>query len=126
MIAKEIARKVATILFPQLWENNRFEAIAKAVEYLHEAASGMDTNSHNSAQEATTAVPICGAVRALREHMLKHKMHVNVVARSIGVSTYTVRTWLEGKYKPNEENSGKITNFLESLQATPELLTPEP
>lgn len=129
MIAKETARKVAQILFPQLWQSSPVEAIAKAIEYLHEAAGGLDTNSqHGSgiAPESEGAVQLAPVVKALTEHMRKHKMHVNVVARSLQVSTYTVRTWLEGKYRPNEENSAKITRFLESLAATPEILTQEP
>lgn len=125
MIAKETARKVAQILFPQLWQTSPLEAIAQAIEYLHEAAGGLDSNSQHGAGDVQNG-EISNAVRALAEHMHKHKMHVNVVARSLGVSTYTVRTWLEGKYNPNEENSAKISRFLESLRSTPEILTPEP
>jgi DNA-binding transcriptional regulator YiaG len=125
MIAKETARKVAQILFPQLWQTSPVEAIAMAIEYLHEAAGGLDSNSQHGAGEANVG-PVSTVVKALAEHIQKHKMHVNVVSRSLGVSTYTVRTWLEGKYKPNEENSAKITRFLQSLQSTPEIFTPEP
>lgn len=125
MIAKETARKVAQILFPQLWQTSPVEAIAKAVEYLYDAAGGLDSNSQHGTNEVQTG-QVSTAVKALAEHMQKHKMHVNVVARSLQVSAYTVRTWLEGKYNPNEENSAKITKFVETLRSTPEILTPEP
>lgn len=125
MISKETARHVAQILFPELWQTSPIEAIAKAIEFLHEAAGGVDSNSQEAARPAELQLS-SSAVKALADHMHKHRMHVNVVAKAVGVSTYTVRTWLEGKYKPNDENSAKITKFLESIQATPELLKPEP
>lgn len=124
MISKETARHVAQILFPELFQTSPIEAVAKAIEFLHEAAGGVDSN--NQAPLTLAEVQLSSsAVKALADHMHKHRMHVNVVAKAVGVSTYTVRTWLEGKYRPNEENSAKITKFLESIQATPELLKPE-
>ena len=102
MITKEQARRIAQVMFPDLWQKNRFEEIAKAIEFLHDAA-GESSNSQGE-EPAEEVTPIGGVVKALREAMKRQKLHVNMVARTIGVSTYTVRTWLEGKYKPNEDN----------------------
>jgi DNA-binding transcriptional regulator YiaG len=110
-------------MFPELWVANPVEAVAKAVEFLYEAAaaetSELNFNESNSQHAQSTVV------RTLADHIHRHKLHINVVARTIGVSQYTVRTWLEGKYSPNEANTAKISEFIENLQATPELLKPE-
>jgi DNA-binding transcriptional regulator YiaG len=110
-------------MFPELWVANPVEAVAKAVEFLYEAAEvpgELNFNEPANSQHAQSTV-----VRTLADHIRRHKLHINVVARTIGVSQYTVRTWLEGKYSPNEANSAKISEFIENLQATPELLKPE-
>lgn len=123
-LSKDAARRTAQILYPQLWASNREEAIAKTIEFVHEAATDTDDNTSSPhALDAPNNVKTSAAVDALRLHMRRAHMHVNVTARAIGVSAYTVRTWLEGKYQPNEQNAKKITNFLEQLQATPEILT---
>lgn len=124
MISKESARKVAQILFPQLWQSSPVEAIANAVEFLHDAAGGLDSNSqHDSHREIP---PVSDVVKQLADQIYHRKMQVNRVAKSIGVSSYTVRTWLEGKYQPNETNVSKIRAFLDQMNATPEILVPEP
>lgn len=122
MVTKEQARRTAQILYPQIFASDPVEAVAMAIEFLHEAATeGSETTAvvhlNNSPAGKNSAV-----VESLRSHMKKAHLHVNVTARAIGVSAYTVRTWLEGKYEPNEANSKKITAFLEQLQSTPEIL----
>jgi predicted transcriptional regulator YheO len=121
MISKESARKVAQILFPQLWQSSPVEAIAKAVEFLHDAAGGLDSNSQHDHETA----PVSDVVKQLADQIYHRKMQVNRVAKSIGVSSYTVRTWLEGKYQPNESNTAKIRSFLQEINSTPEILQPE-
>jgi DNA-binding transcriptional regulator YiaG len=122
MMTKEQARRTAQILYPQVFASNPLEAVAKAIEFLHEAAGEPAPSAHlnDSGSDAKTSA----VVEALRAHMKRAHLHVNVTARAIGVSAYTVRTWLEGKYAPNEANTKKIANFLEQLDATPEILTP--
>jgi predicted transcriptional regulator YheO len=122
MISKESARKVAQILFPQLWQSSPVEAIAKAVEFLHDAAGGLDSNSQHDHETAA----VSDVVKQLADQIYHRKMQVNRVAKSIGVSSYTVRTWLEGKYQPNEANAAKIRAFLQEVNSTPEILVPEP
>lgn len=124
MISKDSARKVAQILFPQLWQTSPVEAIAKGIEFLHEAAGGLDSNSQND--HLQEVAPVSEYVKQLADQIYHRKLQVNRVAKSIGVSAYTVRTWLEGKYQPNEANSAKIRSFLETMDATPEILQPEP
>src|SRR5215475_1142538 len=124
MIGKDQARRTAQILYPELWQHDSVDAVAKAIEFLYEAASAGAEPTNNS--QANESAKIGGVVRNLQEHMSRHRMHVNVVARAIGVSSYTVRTWLEGKYKPNEDNVQKIKHFLEQLESTPQILAPEP
>jgi DNA-binding transcriptional regulator YiaG len=119
-VTKEQCRRVAQLMFPELWVANPVEAIAKAVEFLYEAAETSELTAPTNSQHAQSSV-----VRTLADHIHRHKLHINVVARAIGVSQYTVRTWLEGKYSPNENNTAKISAFIENLQATPELLKPE-
>jgi DNA-binding transcriptional regulator YiaG len=111
-------------MFPELWVANPVEAVAKAVEFLYEAAEAT-SDELNFTETQNSQHAQSGVVRTLADHIRRHKLHINVVARTIGVSQYTVRTWLEGKYSPNEVNSAKITDFIENLQATPELLKPE-
>lgn len=123
MISKDSARKVAMILFPQVWQTSPVEAIAKTIEFLHEAAGGLDSNSRNDHAQELSAVS--EVVKQLADQIYHRKMQVNRVAKSIGVSAYTVRTWLEGKYQPNESNTAKIRSFLETMDTTPEILQPE-
>jgi predicted transcriptional regulator YheO len=125
MISKESARRVAQILYPQLWQSSPVEAIAKAVEFLHDAAGGLDSNSQNDSHRET-AVGVSDVVKQLADQIYARKMQINRVAKSLGVSSYTIRTWLENKYQPNETNMAKIRSFLQDINATPEILTPEP
>lgn len=122
-MTKEQARRTAQILFPQVFLANPLEAVAKAVEFLHEAASE-SSSTHPNDVGLHIEAKNSAVVEALRSHMKRAHLHVNVTARAIGVSAYTVRTWLDGKYEPNESNAKKITDFLEQLQATPEILMP--
>jgi predicted transcriptional regulator YheO len=124
MISKESARRVAQILFPQLWQSSPVEAIAKAVEFLHDAAGGLDSNSQNDSHRETAAVS--DIVKQLADQIYSRKMQINRVAKALGVSSYTVRTWLENKYQPNETNMAKIRSFLENINSTPEILVPDP
>jgi len=118
-VTKDQARRTAQLLYPQLWLSNRVEALVKAIEFLHEAdgsnSNDQDPINHaavNTIKRPATGQP-AGIVKQLAEHMKKKTIHVNVVARAVGVSPYTVRTWLEGKYKPNDENSQRIASFIE-------------
>jgi DNA-binding transcriptional regulator YiaG len=126
-LSKDQARRTAQILYPQLWVSNPEEAIAKTIEFVHQAA--FDPEPGNASPHALNNVAAdsktSAIIDSLRAHMKRAHMHVNVTARAIGVSAYTVRTWLEGKYQPNDANAKKISEFLEQLQATPELLKPE-
>ena len=122
MMTKDQARRTAQILYPHVFVTDPIEAVAKAVEFLHEAAESPG-NTHLNDVVPVTAAKTSAIVDALRSHMKKAHLHVNVTARAIGVSAYTVRTWLEGKYDPNETNTKKIRDFLEQLEATPEILT---
>lgn len=128
-LSKERARRTAQILYGELWAVDREEAIAKAIEYVHDAAFEQADLPNASPQTLNHSAPPNGktsaVVEALRVHMKKGHLHVNVCARAIGVSNYTVRTWLEGRYAPNEANSKKISDFLQKFESTPELLTPE-
>jgi len=111
-VSKDQVRKVAQMVYPQLWQSNPVEAVAKAVEFIYDAAS---PNLSNQAPETSeNSTQINATVRNLRDAMKRQKMHVNVVSRILGVSSYTVRTWLEGKYKPNDENLRKIAAFIEN------------
>lgn len=116
-VTKDQARRAAQILYPSLWLTNRVEAVAKAIEFLHEAAG--DNDSNEDQPEAIEApgnhvrvgrpAPI---IKELALYMKRHGIHVNVVARAVQVSPYTVRTWMDAKYRPNEENSKKIADFI--------------
>jgi hypothetical protein len=113
-VTTEQCQRVARVLYPELWETNRIEAVAKTIEFLHETASEVsDGNSEpvSSNAQAGRRAPL---IKSLAEHMQRRGIHVNVVARAIGVSPYTVRTWLEGKYTPNEQNSRKLEDFIET------------
>lgn len=121
-LTKEQARRTAQILYPDLWSSNPVEAIAKAIEFVHEAAFEVATPNNDSPHALDNAPKTAPIIDALRQHMKRAHVHVNVTARAIGVSAYTVRTWLEGKYAPNETNAKKIAEFLEGLNATPEIL----
>lgn len=128
-LSKERARRTAQILYAELWASDREEAIAMAIEYVHEAAFEKADPTNDSPHALNHSAPPNGktsaAVEALRAHMKRGHLHVNVCARAIGVSNYTVRTWLEGRYAPNEANTKKISDFLQKFESTPELLTPE-
>jgi DNA-binding transcriptional regulator YiaG len=106
-VTVEQCSRVAWLLYPELWETDRIEAVAKTIEFLHEAANEVSDGNSSNAQAGRSAV-----IKTLAEHMQRHGIHVNVVARELGVSPYTVRTWLEGKYKPNEQNSRKLEDFI--------------
>jgi hypothetical protein len=103
-ITKQQCRRVAQLLYPELWQTDPLQAVAKAIEFLHEAAES-PTDQLQPPQPAAI-------IKVLAEHMKRNQVGINMVARGLGVSPYTVRTWLEGKYKPNEENSIKLENFI--------------
>jgi hypothetical protein len=111
-LSKEQARRVAQLLYPQLWTSNRVEAVAKAIDFIADAAQGGTNDVHPSGQNSTKPTSV---VARLADQMRQHKLHVNVVSQAIGVSAYTVRTWIEGKYQPNEDNAQKIADFLKGL-----------
>lgn len=125
-ISKQQASRTAQILFPEVWKENPFEAVARAVEFMHEAVrEAPSLNNNDSPHAAEAPQKSSPIIETLRQHMKKGHLHVNVCARAIGVSNYTVRTWLEGRYAPNEANTKKISAFLEKFESTPELLTPD-
>lgn len=124
-LSKDVARRSAQILYPQLWASNREEAIAQAIEFIHGAATEPNDDTSSTHTLASIDGKTSAVVESLRMHMKRAHLHVNVTARAIGVSAYTVRTWLEGKYCPSEANAKKIADFLQQLQTTPEILSPE-
>ena len=111
-LTTEQFQRVARILYPQLWETNRIGALAKTIEFLHETASEVSDGNSEPVSSNAQIGKLAPLIKTLAEHMKRNGIHVNVVARAVGVSPYTVRTWLEGKYKPNEANSAKIENFI--------------
>lgn len=123
IVTTEQCRKVAQLLYKDIWATNKAEAVTQALIFLYDAAG--DNDNAPLSKESEDAPLQSDVVKALSEYMKHHKLHINVISRSIGVSAYTVRTWLEGKYAPNAENSAKISKFLQNLQATPEIFQPE-
>jgi len=66
MITKEQARRVAQLMFPDVWAKNRIEAVAKAIEFLHDAAGDQANNGSEPIEEPS---PSGNLVNALREAM---------------------------------------------------------
>jgi hypothetical protein len=113
VIAREQVRRVARILYPDMWDNNRIEAIASTIEFLYGAAAGVENNV--LASDNNNNHQVAQVVTALAEAMKRQRANVGIVAKALDVSPYTVRTWLEGKYKPTRENSEKILCFVKGL-----------
>lgn len=120
-VTQEQTRRVAQLMYPQLWETSPVDAIVKALEFVYETASnvpkelGLDGNGSKN---------LLSIVSTLKDLVSRRTLHVKVIAKALSVSPYTVRTWLEGKYTPNDQNLQKLSDFLKQFRETPAIMSP--
>jgi hypothetical protein len=118
-VTKEQAQRVAGLMYPELWASSPVDAIVKAIEFIYSAAS------YQSAELGLDGKPTTALVSNLKDLISRKFLHVNTVASALGLSAYTIRTWLQGKYTPSDANLKKLADFMEQYRSTPQILKPE-
>jgi hypothetical protein len=118
-VTKEQAQRVAILMYPELWSSSPVDAIVKAIEFVYSAASTQP------AELGLDGKPTTALVSNLKDLVARKLLHVNTVAGALGLSAYTIRTWLQGKYTPMDSNLKKLSEFLEQYRPTPTILQPE-